>query len=133
MLIVREGLVHLTSSCFINCTELTFISTIVICCHSIPFSSCGYLGMIKGKEPESGKLREKFASSDSTLKVDDLCQMMNDFVKAAEDGNYHDLGWPSNTYVVSKVGLSALSRIQQRQFEKDTRKVWIETIIILTR
>ena len=64
------------------------------------------------------------ATSDSSLTVEELCQMMNSFVEAAEAGNHRDLGWPSNTYIVSKVGLSALSRIQQRQFDQDDRKVW---------
>lgn len=49
--------------------------------------------------------------------------MMNGFVESAASGNHQDLGWPSNTYIVSKVGLSALSRIQQRQFDQDERKV----------
>jgi carbonyl reductase 1 len=48
---------------------------------------------------------------------------MNDFIAAAEAGNHADLGWPNSTYVVSKVGLSALSRIQQREFNHDSRKV----------
>ncbi len=87
------------------------------------FSSCGYLGQINGKEPQAGQLRAKFASSDSTLSVEELSGMMNDFIAAAEAGNHAKLGWPNSTYVVSKVGLSALSRIQQREFNKDSRKV----------
>jgi carbonyl reductase 1 len=81
------------------------------------------LGLINGKEPKAGQLRAKFAASDSTLTPDDLSELMNDFIKATEAGNHVDLGWPNSTYVVSKVGLSALSRIQQREFNKDSRKV----------
>ena len=88
-------------------------------------SSCGYLGQIKGKEPESGRLRERLATSDTSLTVEELCEMMNGFVESAASGNHRDLGWPSNTYIVSKVGLSALSRIQQRQFDQDERKVCV--------
>jgi len=54
------------------------------------YSSCGYLGKINGKAPESGQLRAKFESSDSTLTHEQLFQMMNDFVKAAEAGNHHE-------------------------------------------
>jgi carbonyl reductase 1 len=50
---------------------------------------------------------------------------MTDFVEATEAGNWSELGWPNSTYVVSKIGLCALSRIQQREFNKDSRKVHI--------
>jgi carbonyl reductase 1 len=82
------------------------------------FSAAGCLGLIP-----SADLRAKFASSDSTLSIEDLSGLMNDFIAAAEAGNHADLGWPNSTYVVSKVGLSALSRIQQREFNHDSRKV----------
>ena len=124
----------------LNANSLSFTAVPIQChsCHcSLPkaminFSSCGYLGQIKGKEPEAGKLREKFATSDSTLTVDELCQMMNNFVESAQSGDHRELGWPSNTYVVSKVGLSALSRIQQRQFNEDSRKVKNNFLLLLT-
>ncbi len=54
------------------------------------FSSCGYLGLINGKEPESGQLRAKFESSESILTQEQLSQMMNDFVAAAEAGNHSE-------------------------------------------
>ncbi len=54
------------------------------------FSSCGYLGKINGKEPESGQLRAKFESSDSTLTPEQLSQIMNEFVEAAEAGNHYE-------------------------------------------
>lgn len=40
---------------------------------------------------------------------------------AAQTGNHEKLGWPNSTYVVSKIGLSALTRIQQRHFDSDSR------------
>ena len=46
--------------------------------------------------------------------------MMKDFIQAAEAGNHAEKGWPNSTYRVSKVGLSSLSRIQQREMNKDT-------------
>jgi len=40
---------------------------------------------------------------------------------AAQRGDHFKLGWPNSTYVVSKVGLSALTRIQQKEFQNDLR------------
>jgi len=77
-------------------------------------SSCGFLPRIPGE-----KLRKDFAKSDSTLTVKELDAMMKDFIDSAEAGNHADKGWPNSTYVVSKVGWSALSRIQQREMDKD--------------
>jgi carbonyl reductase 1 len=78
-------------------------------------SSVGHLTMIKGQEPQAGALRARF--SDPSLKVEQLNQLMNEFIKAANEGNHHECGWPGSTYAVSKVGLSALTRIQQKDFD----------------
>ncbi|KAK7579803.1 hypothetical protein V9T40_000432 [Parthenolecanium corni] len=78
-------------------------------------SLCGHLSQIPSK-----KLRDTFSSSDLTETK--LTELINSFVKAAEDGNHTELGWPNSAYVVSKVGVSALTRIQQREFDKDSRK-----------
>lgn len=84
-------------------------------------SSAGYLGHLdKSKNQEAaGKLKEKLSSSD--LQVADLDQMMNNFVETAENGTHGEAGWPDSTYVVSKIGWSALSRIQHRELSKDER------------
>ena len=37
----------------------------------------------------------------------------------AKNGVHESKGWGKSAYVVSKVGVSALTRIQQRNFEKD--------------
>jgi len=84
-------------------------------------SAAGLLSFIKGDDPKPTELRAKFSSD--TLTVDELSKLMTDFVEAAEAGNWAELGWPSSTYVVSKIGLCALSRIQQREFDADPRKV----------
>lgn len=85
-------------------------------------SSCGFLPMVNGDEPEAGKLRQKLASSDANLSIEELDGIMLAFIKAAKDGTYKQKGWGSSTYVASKVGLSALTRIQQREMSKDRRK-----------
>jgi len=76
-------------------------------------SSSGFLPNIPGEH-----LRNEFARSDSTLTVNELSKLMNDFIICTEQGNHTENGWPSSTYVVSKVGLSALTRIQQREMDK---------------
>lgn len=80
-------------------------------------SSAGFLGHIK--DPE---LHAKFASSDSALSVDELTALLKNFISAAEAGDHQSKGWPNSTYVVSKIGLSSLTRIQQREFDQDSRK-----------
>ena len=75
-------------------------------------SSAGWLKHIPSKE-----IKAKLG--DANLTVDTLDGLMKDFVDSAKAGNHSAKGWPNSTYVVSKVGLSALSRIQQREFDQD--------------
>jgi carbonyl reductase 1 len=85
-------------------------------------SSAGFLLNVCGDEPAAGELRKKLASSDSTLNAEELDSLMKQFIEAAEDGTFKEKGWGGSTYVASKVGLSALSRIQQRLLLTDARK-----------
>ena len=44
-------------------------------------------------------------------------------ISSAENKEDHeDHGWPDRCYVVSKIALSALTRIQQREFDRDGRE-----------
>ena len=43
---------------------------------------------------------------------------MTQFVESAKDGTHEEKGFKNNSYGMSKVGLSALTRIQQQQFDK---------------
>jgi len=78
-------------------------------------SSCGFLHRI----PDQG-LKQKFANENLTY--EELDGLMNDFMESTQKGNHSEKGWPNSTYVVSKVGLSALSRIQQREIKKDSSR-----------
>ncbi|XKL67721.1 hypothetical protein PGB90_003212 [Kerria lacca] len=78
-------------------------------------SSAGHLSNIPQKN-----LRDKLSSEDLT--ETELSNLMNSFVQAAQNNNYIELGWPSRAYSVSKVGVSALTRIQQREFSQDTNR-----------
>ncbi|KAL1139655.1 hypothetical protein AAG570_006633 [Ranatra chinensis] len=78
-------------------------------------SSAGHLLRIPGED-----LRKKF--SDPNLTVDELSKLMNKFIEDAKRGDYLNHGWPNSCYVVSKVGVSALTMIQAREIKDDPRE-----------
>jgi len=95
-------------------------------------SNCGHLSKINGHEPEASKLRQRFASEDLTDQ--ELCSLMEDFVQAAKEGDHVAKGWPNSAYKVSKVGVSALARILQKEEDKENKVVvnhahpgWLDT------
>jgi len=86
-------------------------------------SSAGFLGHIgarSGDKEKAVELRKKLSSS--SLTVPELDGLMSNFVETANAGTHGSYGWPNSTYVVSKIGWSALSRIQQRQMDQDPRQ-----------
>lgn len=78
-------------------------------------SSEGHLLKIPGE-----LLRKKLSSS--SLTEEQLTDLLKQFVKAAKSGNHQAEGWPNSAYQVSKVGVSALTFIQQRAFDADARE-----------
>ncbi|CAH1404201.1 unnamed protein product [Nezara viridula] len=106
--------------------RINFFDLINICSALFPFlrpharvvnlsSSAGFLQRIPGD-----KLREKFANPQ--LSRNHLIRLMNEFVIEAKAGTHANTGWPDSAYCVSKVGVSALTRIQQQEFLKDSRE-----------
>ncbi|KAG8253772.1 hypothetical protein J6590_025944 [Homalodisca vitripennis] len=77
-------------------------------------SSCGLLCNIPSLE-----LRKRF--KDPNLTISQLNILMKEFVQAAAERKNEEVGWGTNAYNVSKVGLSALTFAQQRQFGTDPR------------
>lgn len=69
-------------------------------------SSAGHLSRIPSEE-----LRKRF--QDPNLTVPELSEMMQAYVEAAKQGT-HAAEWGNSSYCVSKVGLTALTLIQQR-------------------
>ncbi|XP_034836981.1 carbonyl reductase [NADPH] 1-like [Maniola hyperantus] len=69
-------------------------------------SSAGHLSNIPSK-----KLRERF--QDPALTISELSGLMRGYVEAAKLGT-QAAEWGNSSYVVSKVGLTALTKIQQR-------------------
>ncbi|XP_072945797.1 carbonyl reductase [NADPH] 1-like [Epargyreus clarus] len=78
-------------------------------------SSCGHLSLIP-----SETLREKL--KDPKLTVAELSGLMQQYVDAAKQGT-HAADWGNSSYVVSKVGVTALSIIQQRELHDRDIKV----------
>lgn len=76
-------------------------------------SSCGMLAHIP-----STALQKKLKSFQLTFA--DLNTLMDTYVRSVNNTR-HVQDWGKSAYVVSKVGVTALTKIQQRQFEKDTR------------
>jgi len=86
-------------------------------------SSAGFLGHIGARSGDKEKAEElKKKLSSSSLTVPELDGLMSNFVETANAGTHGSYGWPNSTYVVSKIGWSALSRIQQRQMDQDPRQ-----------
>ncbi|GAB1599739.1 carbonyl reductase [NADPH] 1-like [Argonauta hians] len=60
----------------------------------------------------SQELREKFTAKDLTLPQ--LEKLMSQFVNDVKNGDFKEKGWPQSAYGVSKMGVTAMSIIQQR-------------------
>jgi len=54
--------------------------------------------------------------------IGEVTEMMKQFVELAKTGQHETAGWPSKAYGMSKLGVSAVSRFQQRSFDQDTTK-----------
>lgn len=78
-------------------------------------SSAGHLTNIP-----SEKLRNRF--SDPTLTIEELSNLMRQYIEAAKQGT-QAAEWGNSSYAVSKVGLTALTKIQQRLLENRDIKV----------
>ncbi|XP_061197908.1 carbonyl reductase [NADPH] 1-like [Saccostrea echinata] len=68
----------------------------------------------------SKEIQSKFRNPQLT--VEELTALMNDFIQAAKNGNHESKGYPSSAYGMSKVGVTVLSEIQNRQLSADPRE-----------
>ncbi|CAG0894684.1 unnamed protein product [Darwinula stevensoni] len=108
-----------------NTIRVNYFGTLNVCKELFPLlrpharvvNLTSYAGFLRNI-PDEG-LKTTLASPDLT--VEKLSSLMEDFVKRAKEGKHGEGGWPNSCYVVSKVGVSALSRIQQREFLQDSR------------
>lgn len=87
-------------------------------------SSCyGHLSFIRGTGKAAMSLKEKLSSPNLT--EEGLCELMQSYVDAVRRGDEGSHGWPTlvtPSYIVSKIGISALTRVQQRAFDQDPRE-----------
>ncbi|XP_070198553.1 carbonyl reductase [NADPH] 3-like isoform X4 [Littorina saxatilis] len=68
----------------------------------------------------SNEVQERF--KDPYLTMDGLKKLMTEFVSLAKEGKHEAAGWPSSAYGVSKVGVTVMSMIQQRQFDAEGKE-----------
>lgn len=60
--------------------------------------------------------RERFV--DPTIKMEELVSIMNEFVEAAQKGDHLDKGFMNSTYAMSKVGVTVMTVILQRELDE---------------
>jgi carbonyl reductase 1 len=70
-------------------------------------------------------LRKKFSNPELT--DEELLDLVNTYLNDVRSGQHIEKGWPTTAYGMSKVALTALSFIQQRQFNSDKTR---EDIIV---
>jgi len=88
-------------------------------------SSLGYLGHLTSRAaPENKTKAEELTRTLSSpeLTEAELDALMRDFVSSASTGEHQAHGWLNSTYMTSKLGWSALTRIQQREMGQDERE-----------
>ncbi len=108
--------------------KLNYWGTKTVCQHLFPLLRSG--ARVVNMSSMAGWLKEmmdddtevKNILSQDDLKAEQIDQLMRDFVASAKSGKQSDKGWPDNTYITSKVGVSALSVAQQRVFDQDKEK-----------
>jgi len=90
----------------------------------VNMSSCmGHISMIRGTRKAPMELKERFSSRNLT--EEELCKLVEEYLDAVKTGNLAKLGWPhifGPSYTISKIAISALTRIQQREFDLDSRE-----------
>lgn len=74
-------------------------------------------GRLRTMVRDGTDLKARLAADDLT--AEELDGIMEAFVAAAKEGRHEELGWANSAYVASKVGLSALTRVQHRRAERE--------------
>jgi len=92
-------------------------------------SSAGFLGRIQlgiKDKAKNDELVTRLSADDLT--IEELDGYLKNFADTAQTGTHATHGWPdvqfplyNSAYIVSKVGLGSLTRIQQREMDKEPR------------
>ncbi|XP_018654148.1 putative carbonyl reductase [Schistosoma mansoni] len=72
----------------------------------------------------SDDLYEKFVGQ---MNLFELKELMEEFVKSAEDGTYSEKGWVSSAYAVSKIGVTKASFIFGEMLKDDPRRIVVNS------
>lgn len=88
-------------------------------------STVGRLGILQPN------LQGKFLNPD--LSEEELVELMAQFVGCVAAGNHVEKGWPNTAYGTSKVGVTALTRIQAREMAKSGRSDGRRSLVELRR
>jgi carbonyl reductase 1 len=97
--------------------KVNYHGTKSMCTHFLPFLAPN--GRIVNVSSTAGKL-SRFGKSiqdqinNPNLTISQLDDLLEQFVSSVKDNTYADRGWPKSTYAVSKLGVSTLTRILQR-------------------
>lgn len=68
----------------------------------------------------SDSLKARFLKPD--LAMSDVEQLMNEFVRSSKAGTIKEDGWAESAYGNSKIGVTLMSFVQQKEFDKDPRE-----------
>ncbi|KAH9513988.1 NADH-cytochrome b5 reductase [Bulinus truncatus] len=63
----------------------------------------------------SDQLKARF--TDPKIPMEELTALINQFVKESQTGSHKEAGWPNFAYGVSKIGVTVMSMIQQRELD----------------
>ncbi|KAF4526252.1 hypothetical protein B566_EDAN001937 [Ephemera danica] len=89
-------------------------------------STAGHLSRICGLEPHASAIRTQLASR--ALDREDLLRLMRQFTQAAQQNLHFKKGWPNSPYAVSKVGVTALTGVMQRELDAAERDVIVNCV-----
>jgi len=106
-----------------------YFATLSVCDHLFPLVREGgrivnvssSAGLLKGITKDS--LRDEFQSANLT--VSRLSELMNKFIDDVAKNVYSAEGWPKSTYGVSKIGLTALTKVHARDESLKKRNILI--------
>ncbi|KAJ1918409.1 hypothetical protein H4219_002635 [Mycoemilia scoparia] len=99
----------------------TILPLMKMCGRIINISSTS--GKLKILSPE---LQKKY--SDPNLTVEELDKLQDTFINAVKDNTFEQLGYPAQTYGVSKVGVIALTKILARDYRHDPHNLFFAAL-----
>lgn len=102
--------------------ETNYYGTLRVCKKLLPLVRDG--GRVVNVSSEAGhlnkvsqKLQDQFSSE--KLTIDQLSSLLDKFVSDVGKGTYKEEGWPRSTYAVSKIGVTALTKVLAREEKRN--------------